>query len=198
MFSLYSLENSCMYIYTFWRLRPQTSTVGDFGPPDPLCPPYLQTLATLLTCNVGNYNVTILPSLKTQTWLMLTLSNAIAIITSVSNADGEVYTSTESGVYGSDVHVRSYWGGAGYSAWIDYSNALPAGLLQRFYVFAQPVANTDSIGTAISRIQIWRQIHSRSLRRAFQLVWQRRIVVLPCNRTHGALSTVRRRRRWLV
>ena len=93
-------------------------------------------------------------------------------------------------LYGSDVRERSYWGGEGYSAWIDYSNALPAGLLQRFYVFAQPAANTDSIGTAISRIQIWRQIPSRSLRRTFRLVWQRRVLVLPCNGTHGALHSV--------
>ena len=105
--------------------------------------------------------------------------------------DGACYTSAEIGIYGSDVLQRSYWGGDFYSAWLDYSNSLPAGLLQRFYVFAQPAASTAGIGTAISRIQIWRPSPSRSLRRAFQLVWERRILVLPCNRTHGALLTVR-------
>jgi len=107
----------------------------------------------------------------------------------MSIADGEILTSVEDGVYGSDVRQRADWGGADYSAWIDYSNSLPPGLLQRYYVYAQPTSNTDSIGTAISRIQIWRQSPSLSIR-AFQLVWQRRILVLACNRTHGALHAV--------
>ena len=110
----------------------------------------------------------------------------------MSIADGELFASVESGVYGSDVRERSYWGGGDHSAWIDYSNSLPPGLLQRYYVYAQPTLNTDNIGTAISRIQIWRQVRSRSSRHAFQLVWQRRVRVLPCNVTHGALHEVNR------
>jgi len=108
----------------------------------------------------------------------------------MSNVDGEIYTSIENGVYGSDVRERSYWGGGDYSAWVDFSNSLPPGLLQRYYVYAQPTSNTDVIGTAISRIQIWRQTRTPAFRRAFQLVWQRRVLVLPCNRTHGALLAV--------
>ena len=104
--------------------------------------------------------------------------------------DGAVYVSVGNGVYGSNVRERAYWGGGDYSAWIDFSNSLPPGLLQRFFVFAQPTANADRIGTAVSRIQIWRQSSWKTSRRAFQLVWQRRVLVLPCNRTHGALRTV--------
>jgi len=103
--------------------------------------------------------------------------------------------STESGVYGSDVVERSYWGGGDYSSWIDLTNSLPPGLLQRYFVFAQPTADTNNVGTAVVRIQIWRQINSPaqslSPRRAYQLVWQRRVLLLPCNATHGALHAVR-------
>lgn len=108
----------------------------------------------------------------------------------MSNTDGASYLSTENGLYGSDVRQRAYWGGGDYSAWIDYSNSLPPGLLQRFYVFAQPSADTKKIGTAVSRIQIWRQTPSTSSLRAFQLVWERRVLVLPCDRLRGALRTV--------
>jgi len=48
----------CICISSFWGLCPQTSTgalpldpAGDFRHPDPLCPPYLQTLATLMLTN---------------------------------------------------------------------------------------------------------------------------------------------------
>ena len=99
--------------------------------------------------------------------------------------------SSDSGIYGSDVRERSFWGGGDYSSWIDFSNALPPGLLQRYLVFAHPTEHTDTIGTALVRIQIWRQRLSKSTRRAFQLVWQRRVRVLPCNWTHGALLTVK-------
>ena len=104
--------------------------------------------------------------------------------------DGSLLLSPYDGIYGSDVRKRSYWGGDSSTAWIDYSNSLPAGLLQRFYVFAQRTYDTEIIGTAISRIQIWREIPLKSSRRAFQLVWQRRILVLPCNITHGAFHAV--------
>jgi len=104
----------------------------------------------------------------------------IRVMFSVCVPDGSLFLSSDGTLYGSDVRQRSYWGGDFYSAWLDYSNSLPAGLLQRFYVFAQPAASTAGIGTAISRIQIWRPSPSKSLRRAFQLVWQRRILVLPC------------------
>jgi len=106
------------------------------------------------------------------------------------HTDDACYTSIEAGIYGSDVRERAYWGGGDYSAWIDFSNSLPPGLLQRFYVFAQPTAQTDVIGTAVSRIQIWRQSPSTPTRRAFQLVWQRRVLVLPCDRNLGALHVV--------
>jgi len=122
------------------------------------------------------------------------------------NAGGELYLSTsdEEGsggpdsfttmnsgdVYGSDVLERSYWGGGDYSSWIDYSNSLPPGLLQRYYIYVQPTAYTDTVGTAIVRIQIWRQSRWQSSRTAFQLVWQKRILALPCNKSHGALHVV--------
>ena len=106
-------------------------------------------------------------------------------------AGGACYVSPENGIYGSDARERQYWGGGDYSAWIDYSNSLPTGLLQRFYVFAQPTADAKRIGTAVSRIQIWREKRSRSWKRSFQLVWEKRIRVLPCNGTQGALLAVR-------
>jgi len=108
---------------------------------------------------------------------MLSVASVMRLM---SIADGEILTSVEGGVHGSDVRQRANWGGADYSAWIDYSNSLPPGLLQRYYVYAQPTSDMDNIGTAISRIQIWRPILSLSSRRAFQLLWQRRILVLPC------------------
>ena len=105
--------------------------------------------------------------------------------------DGSLIVSSSSRVYGSDARERRYWGGGDYSAWIDYGNSLPAGLLQRFYVFAQPTADTKRIGTGVSRIQVWRQRSNfKSYNRAFQLVWERRVLVLPCNSTHGALHVV--------
>jgi len=97
--------------------------------------------------------------------------------------------SSDGGLYGSDVHSRQHWGDGDYSSWIDYSHPLPPGLLQRFYVFAQPTANTKNVGTAVSRIQIWRHSLSKS-QHAFQLVWQRRVLVLACNSSHGALHAV--------
>jgi len=97
------------------------------------------------------------------------------------------------GVYGSDVFERSYWGGGDYSTWLDYSNSLPPGLLQRYYVYAQPAQHTDNVGTGVARIQIWRQSRPPSpvsARRAFQLVWQARVLLLPCDALRGALHTV--------
>jgi len=119
-------------------------------------------------------------------------SSCTAASVSVCDADGIREVSRDKGIYGSEVRERSYWGGGQYSAWIDIGNSLPAGLLQRYYVFAQPAADTKHIGTAMARIQLWRPTASRSSRSAFQLVWQRRVLVLPYNRTHGALLVVSR------
>ena len=107
-------------------------------------------------------------------------------------------------LHGSDVFERSYWGGGDYATWLDYSNSLPPGLLQRYYVYAQPARHTDNVGTGIARIQIWRptavvesqsqlpyQSPPRQRRAAFQLVWHARVLLLPCNATHGALHAVR-------
>jgi len=105
-------------------------------------------------------------------------------------SDGSQLVSSAAYVHGSNVRARQYWGDSNYSSWIDYSNVLPTGLLQRYYVFAQPTGQTANIGTAIARIQIWREIPRKSYRYAFQLVWERRILVLPCNSTHGALHEV--------
>ena len=109
----------------------------------------------------------------------------------MSHAGGVCYTSIARGIYGSDVVERSYWGGGDYSSWLDLTNSLPPGLLQRYYVFAQPSAHTDNVGTAVVRIQVWRPVPSAH--RAFQLVWQRRILLLPCDHNHGALHTVIKR-----
>jgi len=136
---------------------------------------------------MSSHAVDIVVRAKSSSWCSV---KAISRMLSSCVPGGSLSLSSDGGLYGSDVRERAYWGGGDYSAWIDFSNSLLPGVLQRFYVFAQPSADTNNIGTAVSRIQIWRQSPSTPAGRAFQLVWQRRVLMLPCNSTVGALHAV--------
>jgi len=101
-----------------------------------------------------------------------------------------VIPNNDDGLYGATVKLRQAKAitGDSYTIMIDTKHALPAGVLQYFYVFIEQ--NDPFLPPASNlRLQIWRQsdVHAKD---QYQLVWQR-IVYLNDSSTQ-ALYTVKR------
>jgi len=97
-------------------------------------------------------------------------------------------TKGEGDLYGNDVFLRpSHLTTGANRSFIDIDNSLPAGVIERFYIYVHNVSSLDAQSRRI-RLQIWRRTDP-TLRR-FQLVWQQLINVTAGYST-GALYSVR-------
>ena len=87
-------------------------------------------------------------------------------------ADGtlKVVSNNDDGLYGATVKLRESKAISGdpYTIMIDTQHALPAGVLQYFYVFIEQTY--PSAAASYLRLQIWRRADVPT---KFQLVWQR-------------------------
>jgi len=94
----------------------------------------------------------------------------------------------EGELYGNDVEPRpAYFTNFASRSWIDIDNPLPAGVIERFYIYVHNLTSPLDPQSQRIRLQVWRPVEVE--RRFFLLIWLQLIQV--GNETgRGALYSV--------
>jgi len=94
----------------------------------------------------------------------------------------------EGELYGNEVtYGESYLTEAANRSWIDVDNELPAGVIERFYIYVHNVSTLDPQSRRI-RLQLWRQVDVTL--KTYRLLWLQ-LIQVSAGHSIGALYSVR-------